>query len=337
MDQNQVYDSKTVSILLVSASLVLLANGIYTIMTFSIQYGIGIGAALQSLQTNTTVVSALQFVAGNYATLLYQTLLESFLLTAIGVAMFAIALAMLVHGSNRFESYIRRYMPIHGAMALMYIVVLFIIHATYSFTPFSSNLFATYVALAICILLDIYMEYRMHAIALGRMGIRGININPATPYANLMKLRDSLFGSLSGDVRIVDKHFNSAAVANLYRLLPEGASGINSVSIITSQEMLNSGFEWDCRDLMQELKSRGMSLEVRIMNSVEATEQHERFIFDDNNAYKIPPMNIINKKSEHIVKMSIVDARRRFGQLVNNSVRLDNYAIKHQRDGTTEK
>ena len=47
MDKEQAYDSRTISILLVSASLVLLANGVYTVQFFSVQYGVGAGAVLQ--------------------------------------------------------------------------------------------------------------------------------------------------------------------------------------------------------------------------------------------------------------------------------------------------
>jgi len=332
MDQVQLYDSKTISILLVSASLIILANGVYTVQVFSIQYGLGAGALLQSNAYNTTVISELQFVAQNINTL-YQTILESYLLAGIGLIMLVVALVMMTHGANKYESYIRRYMPMHAALALVYIFVLVIVHATYSFTPFSTNLYATYVALGLCLIFDVYLEFKMRALAAGRKGLRGININPSTPYANLMRLKEELFNGLSGDIRVVDKHFNSAAMTNLHRLLPDELSGIRSLSVITSAEMLNSGFGEDYRDMKQELKNRGIELEIRIMRSEEAASQHERFILDDKSAYKIPPLNIINRKSEHVVRMSLGDARRRFEYLMNNSAKLENYLMEQSKRG----
>ncbi len=335
MDRDQAYDSRTISILLVSASLILLANGVYIDQLFSIQYGAGAGALLQSNAYNNTVIPALQFVAGNTG-VLYQTTLESYLLIGIGVIMFAVALIMFTHGTGKYESFIRRYLPLHGALAVVYIFMLLIIHSAYSFTLASSNLYATYIALAICIVFDIYMEYRMRILAAGRKGIRGISIDPLTPYSNIVKLKEELFGSMSGSIRIVDKHFNSAALANLHRLLPEGASGIKSISVITSSEMLNTGFEWDYKDMMQELHRSGIEFEMRIMDPKESATQHERFILDDKNAYKIPPFNIINRKSEHIVRMGHGDARKRYEQLSHTSAKLENYLMDMSRKKDTK-
>ena len=332
MDREQAYDSRTISILLVSASLVLASNGIYLGQLFSVEYGAGGAAVLQSAGTNATVIPGLQFVADNTG-VLYQTMLETYLLIGIGMIMFAVALVMLAHGTSRYESFIRRYTPMHGMLAVVYIVVLFIIHSTYAFALASYNLYITYVALAICIFFDAYMEYRMRKFAMGRKGLRGINIDRSTPYANIIRLRDELFGSLSGNIRIVDKHFNSVAMANLHRLLPENPSRIKSLSVITSQEMLNLGFERDYSDMKQELANRGIALEVKVMGMEDAASQHERFMLDDGNAYKIPPLNIINRKSEHIVRMSHGEARKRYDVLSNRSAKLENYLIGRSRDG----
>ena len=35
-----------------------------------------------------------------------------------------------------------------------------------------------------------------------------------------------------------------------------------------------------------------------MMSEADSVTQHERFIFDDDKAYKIPPLNIINKKAK---------------------------------------
>ena len=160
--------------------------------------------------------------------------------------------------------------------------------------------------------------------------MRGISIDPSTPYSNLVKLKEELFDSLKGEVGIVDKHFNSAAMSNLHRLMPTG-NNIKSLTVITSNEMLDSGFGGNYQDLKNELKNGGMEVEVRIMKGEDSSVQHERFIFDDSVAYKIPPLSIIHKKSEHVVKMSVHDAKKRFEYLYQNSVKFENYSVNQGR------
>lgn len=327
MEPERVYNNKTVSILLITASLVLLGNGVFSVYLFSIQYGVGAGALVQARAYNLSVVPLLQ-PAVNEINALYQTVLESYLLTGIGLIMFAMAFVLLIHSPNHFEAYKRRYVPAHIMLAFVYAVSILIIHSVISFTFYSTHLYITYVAVAICILFDAYLELGSRAPSASR--IRGISINPATPYANLIRLREELFNSLQGEIGIVDKHFNSTAISNLYRLIPLDNSSIKSFKIITSSEMLDSNFGGNYRDLKNELKNKGIDVEVKIMNKDDATAQHERFIFDEVAAYKIPPLNIINKKSEHIFRMSIKDTRKRFEYLDHNSAKIENYSQSNQ-------
>jgi hypothetical protein len=52
---------------------------------------------------------------------------------------------------------------------------------------------------------------------------------------------------------------------------------------------------------------------------------------DQRNAYKIPPFNIINKRSEHVIKASFRDADRRFSELLNRAIKLENYQVEKDR------
>lgn len=323
MEAGQIYENRTVSILLVAASLVLMINGIFNIEQFAVQYGIGLGAALQSNAYNVTVAQTLRPTVIQINTF-YQTILESFFLTGIGFAMFVMAFLLLLRGPNRYESYMRRYVPVHLALTFVYVVLLLIIHATFNTEVYTVGLYATYLAIAVCIIFDVYLEYNTSRQNSARRFTRPISLNPSTPYSNLIRLKEELFEGLVGDVGIVDKHFNSVALSNLYRLIPESGK-IRSFSIITSKDMLDSGFGRNYLDLKKELENRGIGLEIKIMKEEDAEAQHERFLLDDTYAYKIPPLNIINRKSEHILKMSMKDAKKRFDYLHQDSIKFENY------------
>ena len=81
-------------------------------------------------------------------------------------------------------------------------------------------------------------------------------------------------------------------------------------------------------DLSNEMKSKNVNLQFRVMSDSDSAIQHERFMMDDNYAYKIPPFNIINKKSEHINRINLSEVRGRFRQLYSNSMTIENYRAK---------
>ncbi|MEM3460276.1 MAG: hypothetical protein QXO24_03560, partial [Candidatus Micrarchaeaceae archaeon] len=61
-----------------------------------------------------------------------------------------------------------------------------------------------------------------------------------------------------------------------------------------------------------------------------------RIIFDDSKAFKIPPLNIINKKSEHITRLSRSDASRRYEELAKGAISYKNYIIKRARGNAVD-
>ena len=62
------------------------------------------------------------------------------------------------------------------------------------------------------------------------------------------------------------------------------------------------------------------------MGGEDAVEQHERMIMDSEKAYKIPPFNIINRKSEHIVQLEYSGSRKRFDDIWNRSTKIENFS-----------
>lgn len=333
MEASQIYDNKTISIILVAASIVLMANGLYNAMQFGIQIGAGeeVFALLQSNSANATVSSLQQSTVTSQLNSLYQTTLESYFAAGIGFVMFAMAFILLFHSANRYESYMRKYVPLHLTLTVIYVMLILTIHFTFYTVAYSADLWVTYIAIAMCMIFDIYMQYNIRKSDAGRKFGRSINIDPSTPYANVMNLKGQLFDDLAGDISIVDKHFNSSAMSNLYRLIPSDRSSIRSIRILTSGSMLDSKFGSNYFDFKEELKNSNVELEVKIMNEDDAIAQHERFILDQQGAYKIPPLNIINKKSEHITRMNVRDAQKRFDYLYQNAIKFENYMEKQAR------
>ncbi len=325
MEAGLLYEDRTIAILLVAASVVLLANGVFNVEQSGVQYGLGAGAILQANAYNVSVIPALQATALQIKAI-YQTILEGFLISGIGLIMLAMSLALLFKSQNGYERYVGMYVPLHVMLVVIYLVLLLIMHLTYVV-----DLYATYVAMVLCIVFDAYIGYKTRKTLLRRRSARSISIDPSTPYANLMTLREQLFEGLTGTVGIVDKHFNSNAISNLYRLIPSESSKITSIRILTSSSMLDSRFNSNYLDLKEELKNGGVGLEVKVMREEDATAQHERFLFDDAVAYKIPPFSIINRKSEHVVRTTLKDARGRFDYLYQNAVKLENYMEKQGR------
>jgi hypothetical protein len=333
MDEGAMKDFKEVLILLSIGSLLLLANSVFTVQVFSIQYGIGAGAAIQSTADGANVTKILGPTASEIQ-ILYNMILESYVEVLLGLILFSIALVMWIRRSPRNESYKKTYIMSHAALALVYILLFFIMYSNIPSLFSGIFQYAAYFGMIIVLMSDAYLQYvlRRQQHQYASRAKRGIPIDPSTPYTNLLNIRDRVFDRLSGELRIVDKHINSAALSNLSRLLPSESGNIRSIKIVTSSEMLDSDFGVNYNDLRNELKNKGMSVEIWVMNPQDSGMQHERFLFDDKIAFKIPPLNIINRKSEHVVRMNIADARSRYKYLLHGSIKLENYQIKKARE-----
>ncbi|MEM0201352.1 MAG: hypothetical protein QXD23_03015 [Candidatus Micrarchaeaceae archaeon] len=320
MEPEKVYDNKTMSILLITFSIILLSSGILSVEFFSTQYGLGVAAILTATATNTSVIHILQYEASQNG-VFYQAILESYIITSIGFILFAMTFTLWLHKQNGYESFLKVYFPLHLILVCIYLLLLFITYSAFDFNLYSLNLDITYISIIFSIILDLYIGYKIYGSTV-KKHFSGIKISPDKPYTNMVNLREKIFYLFVGNLGIVDKHFNSQALLNLYRLIYNNKN-IKKITIISSNEMLDSSFSKEYRDLKNELEKGGIILEVKLMNEVDTIQQHERFIFDDVLAYKIPPFNIINKKSEHIIKMSRKDAVARFQELLLKSVKIN--------------
>ncbi len=156
-----------------------------------------------------------------------------------------------------------------------------------------------------------------------RRAAQQIEINPERPYSNMLTLSARLMGRLEGDVRILDMHFDSMAAENLLRL-SRNPGKVGGIRVLTKADRLGKNFERSYSDLVEELKNQKITFELRVMNVDDAAQQHERLLIDLNSAYKIPPLNIINKKSEHVVSIDRNSAAKRFEVLWNRGSKYEN-------------
>ena len=309
-------------ILLNVASIILLFSAVFTIQLLSIAYGTGAGALIQSKQDNMNVTPLLAPSVAKLSSI-YWSINESYLLFIIALIIEGIAFLLLFKEGARSSG--GRYILMHVSLSFIFIALYYIIIASLSVANIGLYLFIAIIGILLALASDFYLLY-LFGSTQRKQGRRVmININPSTPFGNALELREKIFSQLSGNLRIVDKHFNSSSLENLYRLVSPYLKNISAIRIITSKEMLDKSFATNYNDLKAELAKNNVEIELRIMSDDAAREQHERFMFDSSNAYKIPPFNIITRKSEHIVKISISDAKKRYNELYNSSTKIENY------------
>ncbi len=322
-------------IFLVLGSLMLLFGSIYLVEELSIFYGIGIGATVQSLNDNSSVASSVALAATQLQTV-HKDILEAYVLFLVALLLTAGAFIMLVRRNERGTASQERYVPFHGALVAVYVLLLYLIFSGPYATILNVYMDVTYAGIVICFACDIYLEYsrRAHPQSKGTKLKRTIAMDPSTPFSNIMSLKDDIFANLNGHLRIIDKHFNSTALGNLHRLMEDSKGNFTKVTVLTSKDMLDSDISNSVSDFKSELASKGIGFEVRLMDDKDAIDQHERVMLDDKIAYKMPPFNIINKKSEHITSISYDQASKRFVYLYGRAIRLDNYMTKQARGPT---
>jgi hypothetical protein len=267
-------------------------------------------------------------------TLLRSGLYESYALAMVSLVTASSALILFVRRYDKGQSRQNTYSLLHSAFTVVYVLLLYIIMASlYSYLN-ALYMYVIYVGIALCLGADAYMQYSLREATFFGQRQRqrsSVTMDPSKPFSNLMALQE-IFGNMSGELRIVDKHFSSSALENLHRISEKSITNFTKLVILTSKEMMDTGFGAAVTDFRKELGEHGTGLEVRMMDDKDAVDQHERFMMDDRVAYKIPPFNIINKRSEHITKISFGESDRRFRYLYGRAISLENFSVKKARD-----
>ncbi len=322
----------TALIMLLNLSSALLVLGaVFMVEIFSVLLGIGSGAYFQANLSKIPLQSNLQqlYAAGIP---LHYSVLEAYVLAIIGMILLCIAFLLFIRRHDKTVGGAKRYATMHTAFVFMYALVFYIISIDTGSYLAGPYVLIIYGAMAVAILVDLFFDYALRAqrdhVARIR---RSLSVDPSTPFSNMVELQDKIFSRLSGELRVVDKHFNSVALSNFHRLMSGSFGNLKSITIVGSSEMMDSNFSRNVADLKKELSAQGVKFEVRLMDEGDRVEQHERLMLDDKVAYKIPPFNIINRRSEHLIMIGRGEAVRRFSYLYSRAISLDNYFIKKGR------
>ncbi len=314
-------------------SLMLIFGSVYLVYNLSILYGLGLGASLQGIAYNQSVISSLSPVVLGISAI-GEGILESFIAFVIALALCAAAFILLLSRRDLPSRSTGKYTLLHAVLSVIFILLFYL--AALGIVPGFQNeyIYVPYLGFFLCIGSVGYIEYIMRVKQPRRTGARGkttLVIDPARPFSNMVSIQEQIFANMSGHIRVIDKHFNSTALQNFYRLIGNDLGGFTKITILTSREMMGAGFAQDIADLKDELSGYAIELDTRLMDQKDTMEQHERLMMDDRVAYKVPPFNIINKRSEHITKINFGEADRRFAQLYSRAIKLDNYQVEKDR------
>jgi hypothetical protein len=242
----------------------------------------------------------------------------TYILIPISLLVFSIGIFWLALGKqNRWTA------VIVVVSAIFYLGLAILLETNFTFNYSIYNYYLTYLGIGAVLVSGglVMINERPRS-----RGIRAspVMINPETPYSNIKMLSSKIFGKMSGDIKILDMHFDSTGIDNLIRMVNGNETRYRSILILTKRERLTKNFDRSFKDFRTELEKYGVAFDVRVLPDELAAEQHERIIMDDRIAYKIPPLNIINKKYENIVGINRQEAERRFMTLQAHATKYEN-------------
>ncbi len=293
-------------------------SAIYYVEQISYYLGEYSGAitVIRTYNINATSSSLFTLIAAGSA--LRLGVYIAYMLIVFAIILLAIGIAWVI--KRQFPKIER---AIVAVSALSFLLITLILEFNFSFGGFISEYYTYYFSAATALFAALY-PYMWGTKTRAARKMQPIEINPETPYTNIMVLSNRLMKKLSGEICILDQHFDAQAVENLSRITKGNESRYKGFRILANGERFGKDFWRTYLDFKSELASKNLGLEIRILRAEDATAQHERLMIDDNTAYKIPPLNIINRKSEHIVEVSRGDVYRRFEELWAKATKYEN-------------
>ncbi len=317
MNLNEHYIESTIMFF---GGVVSLLYSLYYVQQLSIALGYGEGIAyvgsLYSLPVNITVLTSAIPTIGTAIHISYA-------MVVFGLILFALSSIQLFR-----RSFSKGYNIVMGVAAVAFLAITYLIETGFdiSVPPW---LFATGYIGAFMVLLPAIYLYATYNFVVGRKGMaRNIGMDPLTPYTNMQKLSQGVMAKMKGGIKILDMHLDAEGLRNLAVMVSGSEGRFDSISVLASGTRLGSTFSKEYRDFRDELSNKNVVFDVRIMNPQDLAQQHERLLMDDYYAYKIPPLNIINKKSEHVVSISHLEAARRFDYLWDRATKYETFVSK---------
>jgi len=124
-------------------------------------------------------------------------------------------------------------------------------------------------------------------------------VNPTTPFSNIYNVR-KVIRACAGDIFWVDKHFRKEGL----EIILDGLAheNVNSFTIISGPENSTASAKSDFESLKNELQSRSIALNWRIVSDT-SFKWHDRWIVSQDLCYNIPPvLSIIRGQRADILK-----------------------------------
>ncbi|MDE1870998.1 MAG: hypothetical protein KGI06_02035 [Candidatus Micrarchaeota archaeon] len=249
---------------------------------------------------------------------------------ALNLTYVLLPFAVLIFAIGTLWLFSRQYSKLTATMliisSIIYLILVGILELDFSFGSVLSTFPIAYVAGALALAGGSYSLYSSNYRQSPQQKriAPTIVINPERPYSNMRMLSTRLMGRLNGTIKILDMHFDVNSLDNLMQLIERHADRYTSIQVLTSSMRLGAEFGKSYTDFKNELSNKRVDFELRVLEQTEAAKQHERLILDDSIAYKIPPINIINKKSEHIVGINHHEAESKFSTLWPKATKYEN-------------
>ncbi len=314
-------------------ALMVIFGCVYIVYKLSLLYGVGLGAATQSLAYNNSISVALgSLVLASSA--IRQSILESFIAFVLALVLGAASFILLLSRRELPTKTTSKYTMVATVTGIIFILLYWLATSSIPIGYGSTYELLPYFGFVVCVGSVGFIEYVIRTKQTHRAASRGrmsMAIDPSKPFSNMMTMQQDILSNMSGHIRVIDKHFNSTALQNFYRLVQNDIGNFTKFTILTSREMMTASFPQEISDFKKELTGYGIELDARLMDPKDTVEQHERIMLDDKTAYKVPPFNIINKRSEHITKINFKEADSRFATLLNRAIKLDNYQVEKDR------
>lgn len=115
-------------------------------------------------------------------------------------------------------------------------------------------------------------------------------LSPKTPFSNRQRIKDIL-AQLSGHIYWLDKHFRKEALAWLIDAID--GTRADRVTIVSGVDNVNRSALADYRDAVKELRHDGVVLEWKVIPKEQAHVLHDRWIWDETQAFNVPPVGSI--------------------------------------------
>ncbi len=319
-----------------ASSSLLVLGSLFLIQIFSVLYGVGNGLQVLSQYSNAAVPAGLQgLVSQNMY--LHDSILESYVLTVIAIMMLETSFMLFLRRNERSMGGARKYVAMHTGFTVIYALIFSIVYMDSAQYLGEIYLWAIYMGMVLSLAAGIAANYAMRMPIARESAIRrSIKVDPNRPFSNMVELQDKIFSNLKGHLMVVDKHFNSSALGNFHRLMIDNIMNFSQITVITSTDMMDANFGKNISDFKKELEHNKVSFEVRFMDEMDKVAQHERMMLDDAVAYKIPPFNIINRRSEHIMLIGHSESKKRFEYLYGRAISMENFSLKQGRNGLQE-